>query len=79
MQKMDNTTEHASAEDFFKFLGVLVSFIFTALFFFLKLLGDSKSSEENSNPFGVPENDYNNLSSGSLKAMSNPNNLNHDD
>ena len=79
MQKMDNTTEHASAEDFFKFLGVLVTFIFTALFFFLKLIIDSKSSEENSNPFGVPENDYDDITSASLEALSNPNNLNHDD
>ena len=45
MQKMDKTTEHASAEDFFKFLGVLLSFIFTALFFFLKLLGNSDSKD----------------------------------
>ena len=48
MQKMDNTTEHASAEDFLKFLGAVVAFIFGAFFFFLKLLGSSTEGSKSS-------------------------------
>ena len=46
MQKTDDTTEHATVQDFFKFLGMLVSFIFAALFFFLKLLGSSTEASK---------------------------------
>lgn len=72
-----NTTEHATAKDFFKFLGVVIGAIFTILFFFLRMLGDSNNSEENSESLGIPEDDYNNLSSMSHKSTLNPMNANN--
>ena len=74
-----NNTEHATAKDFFKYLGVVIGALFTILFVFLKMLGDSSDSDENTDVFGVPEDDYDDLSSASLSALSNLNNLNHDD
>ena len=68
-----NTNENNISKDIFRLLGVLIVAIFSIAFGLLRMLGDSKDS------LGVPEDDYNNLSSASLRALSNPNNLNHDD
>ena len=75
------TTKHATVKDFFKFLGVVIGAIFTIIFFFLRMLGDSKSSDstESTDLFEIPENDYDNLASTSFDALSNPMNMNHDD
>ena len=45
MQKMDNTTEHASAEDFLKFLGAVVAFISFLLWVIRLLIGELKRRE----------------------------------
>ena len=77
MQKTDNTTEHATAQDFFKFLGVILTFVFSVFFFFLKISGDSKDDEANKGLFDGPENEYDDLNSISLEATSNPMNANN--
>ena len=79
MNTTEKTEENDIVKDVFKLLGALISLAFGALFFFLKLLGDSSNNEEKENLFGVPEDDYDDLTSTSLRALSNPNNLNHDD
>ena len=42
-----NTTENTTAKDIFKVVGTLIGATFSAAQFFLRLLGDSGKSEEN--------------------------------
>ena len=77
-----NTTENATAKDFFKFLGVLISFIFSALFFFLKLIGGSNNTDGSEDPLVEQERRFNDLTSTSSEARTNPMNTyseNYDD
>ena len=65
-----NTTERATAKDFFKFLGVIIGALFTILFFFLKMLGDSSKSDENS------KDEFDTLSSMDFEDIARPENSN---
>ena len=67
-----NTTENKTAKDFFKVVGILIGATFTALLFFLRLLGGSSKSEENTDLFAEPENEFDNLTSVSAEALTNP-------
>ena len=73
-----NTTENATAKDFFKFLGVFITLIFSALFFFLKLMGASNKADESEGLFEKDEKDYNDLTSTSSNALTNPMNMHND-
>ena len=72
-----NTTENSTVKDFFKFLGVLIALIFSAFFFFLKLMGDSNSSNEDKGLFEKGENEFNNLASSRSSSTINPINTNN--
>ncbi len=76
MNTTDKIEENATAQDLFKFIGVVITFIFSAFIFFLKLLGDSNNTNEVESH--LAEEEYNDLTSTSIEALSNPNNLNHD-
>ena len=66
-----NTKEHATAKDFFKFLGVVIGAIFTVLFFFLRMLGDSSShSDEDS------KDEFDKLASMDIEDIARPENSN---
>ena len=74
-----NTTENATAKDFFKFLGVFITLIFSALFFFIKLMGDSNNTDDSEDPLGeLQKREYNDLTSSSPEARLNPMNIHND-
>ena len=74
-----NTTENATAKDFFKFLGVLITLIFSAFFFFLKLMGGSNNTDDSEDPLGeLQQREYNDLTSSSPEAKLNPMNIHND-
>ncbi len=72
MNTTEKTEENATAQDFFKFLGALISLAFGALFFFLKLLGDSNNSGENEDPIAKEMRNFDDLTSTSTEALANP-------
>ena len=76
-----NTTENTTSKDIFKVVGTLIGATFAALLFFLRLLGDSSKSEENTDLFAEPENEFDNITSVSAEALTNPMNGHnmHDD
>ncbi|WP_299874214.1 hypothetical protein [uncultured Cocleimonas sp.] len=78
MNNPEHITENATSKDFFKFLGALITLAFGALFFFLKLLGSSNSANESEGLFEIDEEDYNDLTSTSSSALTNPMNLHND-
>ena len=77
MNTTEKTEENATAQDFFKFLGALISLAFGALFFFLKLLRDSNSTDEGQGLFDKDENEFNNMASSKSGATINPMNTNN--
>ena len=67
-----NTNENNISKDIFRLLGVLIVAIFSVVFGLLRMLGDSNNSDESTNLFAEPENEFDNLTSVSAEALTNP-------
>ena len=72
-----NTNENNISKDIFRLLGVFIVAIFSIAFGLLRLLGDSNNSETSTDLFDKPEDNYDDLTSMSLKSTLNPMNVNN--
>ena len=72
-----NTNENKISKDIFRLLGVLIVAIFSVVFGLLRMLGDSNNSETSTDLFDKSEDNYDDLTSMSLKSTLNPMNVNN--
>ncbi len=79
MNTTEKTEENIIAKDVFRLLGALIALAFGALFFLLKLLGNSNNADESEDPLGEQYyREYSDLTSSSPEARLNPLNVHND-